>query len=234
MTRVQTILSCLGLLLWGVGCSAEGEPGTVVAAQAESRIESPDHIWPPEIGKAYPNLQLRNSLGERVSLESFKGRVILVEPIGMDCPACNAFAGGNRAGATGFDGIRPQASLPDVEEMLREYGGGISLDDERLVIVHLLLYKPGRKGPPSVELGRRWAKHFGLVGKENMIVLIGEEYLIGKASYAMIPGFHLIDRDFVFRYDAAGHHPRHDVWRELMPALPGLLAEVSPSISSGG
>ena len=69
---------------------------------------------------------------------------------------------------------------------------------------------------------------------ENTVVLVGEDYLIGPASYRMIPGFQLIDRDFVLRYDATGHRPRHDIWRELMPALPSLLAEVGSSNSKGG
>ena len=56
-------------------------------------------------------------------------------------------------------------------------------------------------------------------------MLVGEDYLIGPASHAMIPGFQLIDRDFVLRFDASGHRPRHDLWRDLMPAIPGLLAE---------
>ena len=42
------------------------------------------------------------------------------------------------------------------------------------------------------------------------------------------------NKDFVLRYDASGHHPRHDIWRELMPALPSLLAEVSPAVARGG
>ena len=68
---------------------------------------------------------------------------------------------------------------------------------------------------------------------EHTIVLVGEDYLIGPASYRMIPGFQLIDRDFVLRYDGAGHQPRHDMWRELMPAIPSLLAEDDPTRSKG-
>jgi hypothetical protein len=43
----------------------------------------------------------------------------------------------------------------------------------------------------------------------------------------MIPGFQLIDADFVLRFDASGHHPKHDLWRELLPAVPSLIDEVS-------
>ena len=117
---------------------------------------------------------------------------------------------------------------------MRDYAGGASLSDDRLVLVHLLLYEPGQQGPPSVETARLWAEHFGFVETENTVVLVGEDYLIGPASYRMIPGFQLIDRDFVLRYDATGHRPRHDIWRELMPALPSLLAEVGSASSKGG
>jgi hypothetical protein len=154
------------------------------------------------------------------------GKIILVEPIGMDCPACNAFAGGNRPGASGFQGVTPQGGLPSIDEMLDKYAGGISLADDRIALVHLLLYQPGRDGPPSVEMARLWAKHFGIEESEKMLVLVGEPYLIGPASYEMIPGFQLIDADFVLRFDSSGHHPKHDLWRELLPALASMLEGV--------
>lgn len=203
------------------GCIVEAKPSTQAPATTI------DHIWPPRVGEAYPNLQLMNSLGERVSLDYFKGRVILIEPIGMDCPACNAFAGGNRPGsASGFQGVQPQRGLPSVEEILDRYAGGTSLNDGRLVIVHLLLYAPGRKGPPSVEIARLWAEHFGLEENDDSTVLVGEDYLVGPASYGMIPGFQLVDSDFILRYDATGHHPKHNMWTELMPAIPAMLQQV--------
>lgn len=241
----EILVPLLCSLIAGSGCVVEADPlqpderkppaqSIAKAATAPTRAPAPDHIWPPRLGEAYPNLRLRNSLGERVELESFRGRVILLEPIGMDCPACNAFAGGNREGFAGFQGIRPQAGLPSVEEILRDYAGGVSLADDRLVLVQLLLYRPGRKGAPSRETARLWTEHFGIEEDGNTVVLVGEDYLIGPASYAMIPGFQLIDRDFVLRYDASGHRPRHDLWRELMPAIPSLVAEVRPATSRGG
>jgi hypothetical protein len=85
---------------------------------------------------------LLNSRGERIALDSLAGKVILVEPIGMDCPACNAFAGGNRPGTGGFQGVQPQGGLPSVEELLESYAEGVSLSDDRIALVHLLLYRP--------------------------------------------------------------------------------------------
>jgi len=248
---MRTMGCLLGVRAWnrlarvvfalGMGCTIEAEPvtsspGDAASERAQQAIAlqaaeaKPDHVWPPRVGERYPNLRLRNSRGERVELESLEGRVVLVEPIGMDCPACNAFAGGNRPGLLGFQGVQPQRDLPSIEEMLDRYAGGISLSDDRIVLVHLLLYRPGRDGPPKLETAQRWAKHFGLEASSDVIVLVGEPYLIGPASYNMIPGFQLIDANFVLRFDATGHHPKHDLWRELLPAVSSLLGEIESTI----
>ena len=129
--------------------------------------------------------------------------------------------------ASGFQGVKPQGGLPSIDEMLMKYAGEISLSDDRIALVHLLLYRPGRDGPPNVEMARLWAKHFGIEESGNMFVLVGEPYLIGAASYNMIPGFQLIDADFVLRFDSSGHHPKHNLWRELLPAISPMLKDVS-------
>jgi hypothetical protein len=117
--------------------------------------------------------------------------------------------------------------MPDFREMLENYAG-VSASDERIVLVQLLLYNMKRNGPPTLELAQRWSKHFGFGAGRNELVLVGEDYLIGKASYAMIPGYQLVDRHFVLRFDSAGHRPKHSLWRELVPAIKPLLDEVGP------
>jgi hypothetical protein len=76
-------------------------------------------------------------------------------------------------------------------------------------------------------MAQLWAKHFGIQESENMLILVGEPYLIGPASFNMIPGFQLIDADFVLRFDSSGHHPKHDLWRELLPAVSSLVQRAS-------
>jgi len=217
------VLTALGWFALGAGCFVETDSVSATASEVDPEPAMPDHIWPPRVGERYPNLQLLDSRGDRIALESLAGKIILVEPIGMDCPACNAFAGANRPGSSGFRGVKPQSGLPSIDEMLKQYAGGISLSDDRIALVHLLLYRPGRKGPPDVQMAQLWAKHFGIEASENMLILVGEPYLIGTASYNMIPGFQLIDADFVLRFDSSGHHPKHDLWRELLPAIPSLV-----------
>jgi hypothetical protein len=220
-------LLAFSALLLAAGCMVEVDPAPPSEVDVDAVETVPDHIWPPRVGERYPNLRLLNSRGERIALDSLAGRVILVDPIGMDCPACNAFAGGNRPGASGFQGVQPQGGLPAVEELLDSYAEGISLSDDRIALVHLLLYRPGRNGPPKLETARLWAEHFEIEESEDTMVLVGESYLIGPASYNMIPGFHLIDAGFVLRFDATGHKPKHNLWSELLPAVPSLINEVS-------
>ncbi len=39
--------------------------------------------WPPQAGAEYPEIELRNLEGDLVNLASFRGKVLLIEPIGM-------------------------------------------------------------------------------------------------------------------------------------------------------
>lgn len=111
--------------------------------------------------------------------------------------------------------------MPSVEEAVRSYAR-TPFPDPGLTVVHLLLYGFDM-AEPSLEDARDWASHFGLKESDGHVVLIGSPSTFGNRTRAMIPGFQLVDRDFVLRYDAAGHSPPHDLWRELLPALPSLL-----------
>lgn len=175
--------------------------------------------WPPQVGQPYPDLNLVNQDGKKTKFSSFKGKVILVEPIGMNCPGCNAFAGGASKG--GFAGTTPQRGLPDFRSLVSQYAR-VQLPNPEVVVVHLLLYDH-KMGPPSSKDAKAWAEHFGLSTFSNEYVLAGGKKLQGQASYNMIPGFQLIDRDFRLLYDSSGHHPKHDLYRELLPALGRLI-----------
>lgn len=163
--------------------------------------------WPPKVGLYYQDLTLLDHEGRQVQLSSFKGKVILLEPIGMNCAACNAFAGGNRPGMKGFQGTGVQAGVKSAEEFMSRWSD-VDFSDPRLVHVQLLLYNMQMQGP-TPEDARLWREHFKLDRHSNMVVLAGGPGMINQASYDMIPGFQLIDRNFVLRYDGAGHNPKH-------------------------
>lgn len=227
----------LGVLFWSFyvngrveqkmsgGLCAEGQCAvqTVPTEQA-----APSTVkWPPKLGEPYPDLELTDQSGRRVRLSSFKGRVLLIEPVGMTCPACQAFSGAHRYGS--FEGVVPQQGLPSIEELFPRYTNGLSLSDERIVFAQLLLYNMSM-GVPTLDDARRWAEHFKLARLKNHFVLAGAKELLGPASYNLIPGFQLVDRNFVMRADSTGHQPRHNLFTELLPMVPGLLEEkVLPS-----
>ncbi len=197
-----------------------------------------DHSWPPIVGEEFPDLYLNTNKGKR-HLSEFKGKVILVEPVGMNCAACNAFNGGHIVG--GYKGTVPQQGVAPIEELLNRYAG-IGIDDPDLILVHLLLYNTELK-TPKPEDANNWADHFGWQDKENVFVMVGDSRYTTKASYDMIPGFFLLDKDFILRSDSTGHYPKNSLGNHLLPMIPELIGEIHamdgptipfvPAMSSG-
>ena len=212
--NLSVVMLAIGLL--STGCT----PNDAAVEQAQ-----PASSWPPRLGQLYPDLQLSDASGNRVQLSDYSGKVLLIEPIGVDCPACQAFAGAHREGVGPLRNCTPQQNLQSIEEYAEERAG-VSLDDPRLVYVQLLLYNWTRQGPPTQEEAREWAEHFGADRQPNHLVLIADPEMIGPASYAMVPGFQLVDTDFVLRFDSTGHNPHHNLWIDLLPELPALLDAV--------
>ena len=91
--------------------------------------------WHVQAGQTYPDLELSD----------FKGRVILLEPVGMTCKACNAFTGCQMRG--GFAGIRPQQGLDSIGRYLARFGG-TSLGYGHVVLVQWLIYEL-KNGTPA-------------------------------------------------------------------------------------
>ncbi len=215
---MRLILLTLALVC-GVGLMAC--VGTPPPATGEGPVLNEGVTWPPVVGEAYPDLRLLDRNGDVVSLSDFRGKILLIEPIGMTCPACQAFAGAHRKG--GFGGVSPQGGLESIEAYFPQYTGGVSLSDDRIVYVQLLLYNM-RMGAPSVEDVRAWTEHFA-ADSSNTYVLAGSKDLLGTGSYNMIPGFQLVDKKFILRSDSTGHHPKHNLYTELLPMVPDVLRE---------
>jgi len=176
--------------------------------------------WPPKLGQAFPDIAFVNYDGTEIRLSQFKGKVVLVEPVGMTCTACNAFSGGNRVG--GIRDVRPQGDLGSLEDYIYDYCGGVTLQHPDLVLVQVLLYDLTLEAP-DLEDARIWAEHFGFDRDPNVYVVVAKGDLRSDASWKMIPGVQLVDTDSVVRYDATGHRPRHNLWTQLLPAVPGLI-----------
>lgn len=192
-----------------------GAPASSTPARSTSSYKT---FWPPVLNQIYPDIELTNIDGKRVKLSSYAGRTILIEPIGMSCPACQAFVGGAQKG--GLNGVSPQGGLPSMDKMLSE--AGVSPQDNRLVRVQLLLYGPSLQAPSLAE-AQAWAKHFDFGKRPNELILLGDKRYINDSSYNMIPGFQLVDKSFVLRSDSTGHSPRNNLYSELVPMVRKVL-----------
>ncbi len=177
--------------------------------------------WPPQLGQPYPDLVLMNQRGELTRLSDFKGKVILIEPVGMNCPASNALAGGKAKG--GFQGTPPESDVRSAADNFKYDAPGASFDDPRLIHIELLLYSMSMQGPTPAD-AQAWAAHFGYDNDPNVYVLAGGQSLVNQSSYDMIPGFQLVDKNFILRSDSTGHHPTEG-WNKLMARIPAMLNE---------
>lgn len=209
ITAIALVLSTLSLFV--ISPKAKAVP----LARSTSSYKT---FWPPVLNQTYPDIELTNIDGKRVKLSSYAGRAILIEPIGMSCPACQAFAGGAQKG--GLNGVSPQGGLPPMDKMLSE--AGVSPQDARLMRVQLLLYGPSLQAPTLAE-AQAWAKHFDFGRRPNELLLIGDQRYINNFSYNMIPGFQLIDKGFVLRSDSTGHSPANSLYSNLVPMVRKLL-----------
>jgi hypothetical protein len=176
--------------------------------------------WPPEKHRTYPDLELLGLRGQPTRLSDFQGRVILLETVGLSCRASVSFAGGHACGP--FGNVAPQ---PDLESLAvyTERFAGVRLDDPRLLHVQLLLFNRQMQSPTLEEV-QQWAWHFQSQRPANSLVLFcGTPELASSATREIVPGFHLIDRQFVLRADSTGQTPEDDLFRELLPKLADLL-----------
>lgn len=211
---VLCLLSFSGLLSQAALAQAKSQ----APVQTKALVRALPTFWPPVVGRTYPEIELCDLTGKKVKLSSYAGRVILLEPIGMSCPACQAFVGGEKKG--GINGVTPQGGTSSLESYLA--AAGVSPTDTRVVHVQLLLYGPNM-GVPTLAEAQAWAKHFDFGRRSNEVLLVGDQRYISQHSYDMIPGMQLIDKNFVLVCDATGHNPRSSLFSELIPSVSKLL-----------
>jgi hypothetical protein len=177
--------------------------------------------WPPEKYRSYPELELVDQTGARTKLSEFRGKILLIEPVGMTCRACVAFAGGHERGA--FCGVEPQENLESIDECARKYGS-IRMQDEDIVHIQLILFNSQMQAPTEPEV-QWWAQHFGMIRSENRVVLAGSPAMANLVGRELIPGFHLVDKRFMLRADSTGMKPEDNLYSDLLPMLRQLRKE---------
>ena len=172
--------------------------------------------WPPARHDRYPDLKLKDQNGDTVQLSDFEGKVILLELTAVPCGGCQAFSGGNERGV--FADGKVQAGLHSIHHYAQQYADVDLGNNDDVVLVQLMLYGKSLRSPTQAEV-TGWADHFGMDRNSGEIVLKGEASLLSEDRFDLVPGFHLIDRNFVLQYDSSGHHPVDNLFSDLLPAM---------------
>lgn len=178
--------------------------------------------WPPRLGEPYPDLTLRDLNGESIKLSAFKGQAFILEPVGVTCRGCQAFAGGQSVG--GFQGLEPQPGLESFPAYFQQFAGQ-RFEDAPLLLIQVVFYGSHGQAPTLREV-QAWERHFAPVAPHNSIVLFADQAMIQPSTRSMIPGFQLVDQDFNLVCDA-GNPPRQSLYADLIPAAKRLLGSAT-------
>ncbi|MFN8391158.1 MAG: hypothetical protein U0136_12780 [Bdellovibrionota bacterium] len=190
---------CL-LLMLCCGCSLQG-------------------VSAPELNRAYPDVQLFDEAGQSVSLSSFRGRTILLHAVSMGCPICQAFSGSDTYGP--FGAVMPNASLSPLEFYLAK-GAPEAYKNRSFQIIQVVFFNGSGEAPTVSELAE-WSRHFHF--HERGITVLGAPMAVSQTlGTKLVPGFQVLDKNFVLRADSTGMIPRHDFRTQLIPVLKMLAA----------
>jgi hypothetical protein len=120
--------------------------------------------------------------------------------------------------------------LKSIDEYFEQYTGGFDINDETIAVIQVLFFNKAMKTPTLAE-AKRWAAHFDIENRANHYVLIGPAALRARTR-SKIPGFWLVDHDFVLRCDAAGNGAPSNLYSHLLPMVPGFIRAMPSSPGS--
>lgn len=192
---------------------------------AQGKIPKP---WPPLIAHSYPDLELIDQEGEPFKLSYLKGKVIVIQPVAMNNSASQGYSGAEDKGS--FEKVNFDSSARSFRKIFTEYTQDLVLPHPDLVFIQILLYDMEYEAPKPLH-AKIWAEHFDLRREHNHFVAVSKHRLGGSYANDMIPGFQLIDRDFILRADSTGDAPYHDLRYELIPMTTKLLSQKAQSPS---
>lgn len=178
--------------------------------------------WPPKVGFVFPVGLFLDSRGQELSLESLRGKVILVEFAAMLSPDSQALAGSSTSRP--FSGVEPSKTIRPLRSYFPQYTRGIEAN--RISFLQIV-FRDLKNGPPSIEALKNWSEHFKLSSLPDQFVVTASAALVARTATAEIPGFLLLDKNLVVRADATGINPTHNLFRELLPMIPSLLEETN-------
>lgn len=173
--------------------------------------------WPPVAGQIFPEVELFDHHGQSFELSSLLGKPTVIEFISMTCAGCQAFAGGNQFGPYGDLAVQP--NLESFDKYYQQYTG-FDLHSGELNYVVVVVYNDKLTTPTPQDL-TQWRNHFQL-NQQNTYIISGQK-LASERTFKMIPGFMLLDENQVVQFDSTGRQPKHNLYSELLPAVPKML-----------
>lgn len=179
--------------------------------------------WPPVMNKSFPEISLVDSNGQSFKLSDFSGKVIIVEYVDMNSPLSHSYSGAKTKGTYGGTRHTFDESTQSLEDMVvKENAGQLALPHPDIIVLKVVIYnEAGQQAKP--EDAQAWAQHFGLTRENNYIVAVPEKDIRGYDTNQLIPGFQLIDKDFLLRVDSSGANPKHSLQFRLVTLIPTLL-----------
>lgn len=179
--------------------------------------------WPPQMNVYYPDFSLVDQDGVTFNLSDLKGRLIILELVDMGSPLSQAYEGAGEKGAYGGPEQKVDPNTASFGALLSKFtDGALTLPHQDIVIVSFLI-KNEKGDQPTLDDAAKWAAHFGLGKNVNHVVAISKQDFRGWQSDKILPGFQLIDKNFLLRVDSAGPEPKHNLSMTLIPLVPKLL-----------
>jgi len=180
--------------------------------------------WPPVMNAAFPDIPLIDSSGAELKVSDFKGKVIIVEYIDMTSPVSHSYSGAKARGPYGGARHTFDESVSSLEETVsKENQGQLSLPNPDIIVIKIIVFNEAGQ-QAKVDDALAWAGHFGFTRENNYIVSVPQKDLRDKLTDKIVPGFQLIDKQFLLRVDSAGPEPKHSLQFRLVTMIPTLLA----------
>ena len=176
--------------------------------------------WPPVKGAEVSGIEFINHRGVTKKLAHLSGRATILEFVGMNCPACNGFAGGNSKPIK-YKNMRSQKGLKSFDKYFERFSKVGSIRNANINFIHILIFDIKNK-PTSIEDAKSWHSFYGSKFGPKFEVWVPKKDLTG-ISYDLIPGFALIDRHGKYQSLSVGPVPKTNLYTEFLPIIKNFL-----------
>lgn len=180
-------------------------------------------VWPPKMNKPYPSFDFLNHKGQAFSLETYKGKTIVVSYVDMSSLVSQAQAGAAVIGPFGVTTEIDKVEQTFADIVRANAKDGFTVPHRNIIQIMVLVYAQDGAQAGVVD-AERWSAHFGYNDIENVIVAVPQQDLRDETMQDVMTGFQLIDKNQTLRVDSSGISPKHNVRMTLVPLLQKLAS----------